>query len=200
MKINRDKITRLRLAITGTPGVGKHTCAKILCKELDLELIDINKTIIENNCVVKIDKTNGNEINQKKAKKVLKKVMEFEKRFVVVGHLAPYVMESTDIDLIIVLRRNPYQLIKIYKKRRYSASKIKENVSSEILGIISYDVLKVFGKRKVAEIDITNDNIEKNVEKIEKIVNKQSIKEFGKIDWLSLIYENKDVDILLNKL
>lgn len=200
MKINREKITRLRLAITGTPGVGKHTCAKILCKKLDLELIDINKTIIENNCVAKIDKTNGNEINQKKAKKVLKKVMDFEKRFVVVGHLAPYVMESTDIDLIIVLRRNPYQLRKIYKKRRYSASKIKENVSSEILGIISYDVLKVFGKRKVAEIDITNDNIEKNVEKIEKIVNKQSIKEFGKIDWLSLIYENKDVEILLNKL
>lgn len=197
MEINKDK--RDKIIITGTPGVGKHTCSRVLSQDLDLEIIDINQIIIENNCFVKSDKDNDeNEINIKQTNKLLKKELELKKRFLVVGHLAPYVMKSIEIDLVIVLRRNPYELREVYKKRGYSFEKIKENMASEVLGIISYDSLTAFGQRKVAEIDISNDSVIENVKKIEKIFDKRLKNEFGIIDWLSLIYEKKDFDILLN--
>lgn len=197
MKIHKD--SRTRIVITGTPGVGKHTCSRILSQDLDLEIVDINQVVVKNKYFVKTDNSNENEINLKKTIKFLKKELESKKRFLVVGHLAPYVIKSTDIDLVVILRRNPYQLREVYKKRDYSFDKIKENIASEVLGIISYDSLKAFGKRKVAEIDTSNNNLKNNVKKIEKIIDKELKNEFGKIDWLPLIYENKDFDILLNR-
>ena len=59
------------------------------------------------------------------------------------------------IDQVIVLRKNPYDLVEIYKERKYQDSKIKENVGSEILGVIANDALKSFGKEKTFEVNTT---------------------------------------------
>ena len=46
---------------------------------------------------------------------------------------------------MIILRKNPYKLEKVYEARRYSKEKIKENLGSEILGIIAHDAISEFG-------------------------------------------------------
>ncbi|MFZ0894162.1 MAG: hypothetical protein WAZ77_06630, partial [Candidatus Nitrosopolaris sp.] len=106
------------------------------------------------------------------------------------------VLRTTGIDLVAVLRRSPYQLAKIFRQRKYSPVKMKENIAAEILGITLYDSVETFGKERVAELDTTG----KTPQDIAKdIVSKlqKSRKQIGLIDWLSLVYEKGDAQKFL---
>ena len=62
--------SQIKVAITGYPGVGKHTCTKIVCEKLgDVKIIDINKIIIDNNAFLLNDDRNGKEVDIKKTLK-----------------------------------------------------------------------------------------------------------------------------------
>ena len=105
--------------------------------------------------------------------------------------MAPYVLEKSNIDFAIILRKNPYDLIEIYKKRKYEKSKIKENAGSEILGIIANDSITSFGKEKSFEIDATNKTPEMILEKIYSVIDNQ--KDGDTVDWLRLVEEKNEI-------
>ena len=186
---------KLRLVITGNPGVGKHTSAKIIAEKIDAEIIDINEVAIDNNATGK--KTDlGLDVDVKRLVRLLQKVLKTKKRdLVIVGHLAPYVLKPAGISLVAVLRRSPYELEKTLKKRGYSVDKVTENVASEILGTSLYDSLKTFGKSKVAEFDTTGKSPEGTAGEISTTLQKNSKskpKLLG-IDWLILVSEKGDM-------
>lgn len=188
-----------RVVITGNPGVGKHTCAKFVSEKLGkAKLIDINRVILSNNAVtLPTSAMNGiGEIDVKKTEKLILEEIKKTKDVVIVGHLAPYVLRTTGIDLVAVLRRSPYQLAEIFRQRKYTPMKMKENIAAEILGITLYDSVETFGKERVAELDTTG----KTPQDIAKdIVSKlqKSRKQIGLIDWLSLVYEKGDAQKFL---
>lgn len=188
-----------RVVITGNPGVGKHTCAKFVSEKLGkAKLIDINRVILSNNAVtLPTSGMNGiGEIDVKKTEKLILEEIKKTKDVVIVGHLAPYVLRTTGIDLVAVLRRSPYQLAEIFRQRKYTPMKMKENIAAEILGITLYDSVETFGKERVAELDTTG----KTPQDIAKdIVSKlqKSRKQIGLIDWLSLVYEKGDAQKFL---
>ena len=181
---------KLRLVITGNPGVGKHTSAKIIAEKVGMDIIDINEVAIENNAIAK--KTDrGLEIDIKRLVRVLAKLLKTKKDLVLVGHLAPYVIKPAGISLVAVLRRSPYELEKTLKKRGYSVEKVQENLASEILGISLYDSLRTFGKRKVAEFDTTSKNPEHTADEIIAALHKKP--ELVGLDWLLLVSEKNDM-------
>ena len=96
-----------------------------------------------------------------------------------------------DIDLAIILRRNPYTLIEIYKERNYQDPKIKQNAGSEILGVIANDSITSFGKEKSFEIDVTNKTPNEILEKINSIINNQKGGDI--VDWLRLVEEKNEI-------
>ena len=156
---------KLRFVITGNPGVGKHTSAKIIAEKIDAEIIDINNVAIDNNAIGK--KTDcGFDVDVKRLVSRLEKQLKAKGDLVLVGHLAPYVLKPAGVSLVAILRRSPYELEKTLKKRGYSVDKVKENVASEILGTSLYDSLKTFGKRKVAEFDTTGKTPEETADEI----------------------------------
>lgn len=58
--------TRFRLVITGTPGVGKHTSARLVAKKFrGSKIIDINKLAIANNAVLEYKDRYGTSIDIK---------------------------------------------------------------------------------------------------------------------------------------
>jgi adenylate kinase len=189
----------VRVVITGNPGVGKHTCAKFVSEKLGkAKLIDINRVILSNNEVaLSSNAVNGiGEIDVKKTEKLILEEIKKAKDVVIVGHLAPYVIRATGIDLVAVLRRSPYQLAKIFRQRKYTPMKMKENIAAEVLGITLYDSVETFGKERVAELDttgITPEEIAKDI--VSKL--KKSRKQIGIIDWLSLVYEKGDAQKFL---
>jgi adenylate kinase len=191
-------LKKLRLVITGNPGVGKHTSAKIIAEKIDAEIIDINNVAIDNNAIGK-NTDLGFEVDVKRLVRLLEKLLKIKGNLVIVGHLAPYVLKPSGISLVAVLRRSPYELEKTLKKRGYSIDKVRENVASEILGTSLYDSLKTFGKRKVAEFDTTGktpdetaDEILAALQKNTKSRSRSRTKLLG-IDWLILVSENGDM-------
>lgn len=185
---------KLRFVITGNPGVGKHTTAKIIAEKINADIIDINDVAIDNNATGK--KTDlGLDVDVKRLVRLLEKQLKAERDLVIVGHLAPYVLRPAGISLVAVLRRSPYELEKTLKKRGYSVDKVRENVASEILGTSLYDSLKTFGKRKVAEFDTTGKTPKETTDEILAALQKKSkskSKLIG-IDWLNLVSEKGDM-------
>lgn len=189
-----------RVVITGNPGVGKHTCAKFVSEKLGkAKLIDINRVILSNNAVtLPTSAVNGiGEIDVKKTEKLILEEIKKTKDVVIVGHLAPYVLRTTGIDLVAVLRRSPYLLAKIFRQRKYSPMKMKENIAAEILGITLYDSVETFGKERVAELDTTGKTPQDIAKDIVSKLQKKSRKQIGIIDWLSLVYEKGDAQKFL---
>lgn len=172
--------------ITGTPGVGKHTIANMIKKSIKLPVLDINQIAKESGLFEKSNDTN--DVDSEQLKKILDEKISVPT--IIVGHLAPYVISPELTKKVIVLRRNPYDLVPIYKKRRYSEEKIKENVGSEILGIIFNDSLQAFGDEKIAQIEISDDLVS-NVKKV--LQNIQGRHNSDSVDWLEMVKENDDL-------
>jgi adenylate kinase len=177
----------MAIIITGNPGVGKHTVAKSIGKILKYKILDINQIALESGIYEKNDETI--DIDIKKLKNILKN--KIKTNSIVVGHLAPYVVTKKQVKKAVILRKNPYNLIPIYKKRKYLAKKIATNVGSEILGVIAYDSIKKFGKNKSYQIDTTS----KSVPKITKAVINSLKGKFknDKVDWLTLVSKKNDL-------
>jgi adenylate kinase len=178
----------LSKVITGNPGVGKHTVAKQIAKNLDLDLIDINEVVIESDIFVRKKETL--DVDTKALQKILEKKITTDS--LVVGHLAPYVIPRNKIKTVIVLRKSPYKLISVYKKRKYSKQKTIENLGSEILGITFYDTLKKFGPAKTHQIDTSLSSVSKVVKRIEMLFEKSKFQE-DQVDWLELISKKGDL-------
>lgn len=179
-----------RLVITGNPGVGKHTTAFELKKILDMVLIDINDLAVQHHAFLQ---TPNLEIDSRKIAAIIESKLGESQRTVIVGHLAPYVLKKEWIDLTIVLRRSPYAILSTLESRNYSVEKIRENVASEILGVILYDSVQCFGKEKIAELDTTQTTSTEICEKIISLIKGNMGRKIGVVDWLSLVNERGDV-------
>ena len=179
----------VNLVITGNPGVGKHTIADLFVKQnSSYQIFDINKFAIEKGLGEQTD--DGIEVDTKKLKNEIQK-LNLEK-LLIVGHLAPYVLDESNIEFVIILRKNPYELIKIYEKRKYQNPKIKENSGSEVLGVIANDSITSFGKEKSFEVDATDKTPEVILKRIQDIINNQESGDI--VDWLKLIEEKNEMN------
>ena len=177
----------MSIVITGNPGVGKHTVTKKISEILNFPIIDINMVAKDLGLFEKNENTN--DVDTQNLAKILGERKLNEK--IVVGHLAPYVLEKNQVKIIIILRRNPYDLELVYKERNYSEIKIKENTGSEILGIITHDAIEKF-EEKAFQIDVSNKNIQQVAERVLEIISKKEGNE--EVDWLNLVTKNKDLE------
>jgi len=187
------------LVLTGNPGVGKHTVSKKLAEILGYEIVDVNKEAVK----VEISRTMTDEmagilyqrqsdsidVDVEKTQKMLKD--KISDKSLIVGHLAPFVVSKELVSKVIVLRKNPYDLIQIYDKRNYSDAKKNDNLGSEILGVIAYDSIEKFGKDKTFQINTTSLGTEEVIKKIESVINGTSKGDV--VDWLTDITRKDDL-------
>src|SRR5579875_847251 len=198
MNPKQKKEKKKTLAITGNPGVGKHTVAKLVADRLGPQTvtIDLNKLAIEHGAILK--KTpRGLDVDVKKLARLVRERVRVSagnnNDVLIVGHLVPYVVRPVDVDLVAVLRRSPYELVKTFAARRYSAEKSRENAASEILGVVFSDAFKAFGRRKVAEFDTTGRTPDKTADAIIQMLNKLLQMRAGVVDWLAMVAEKGDM-------
>jgi len=177
----------MSIVITGNPGVGKHTITKKISEILNFPIVDINIVAKDSNLFEKNENTN--DVDSRKLAKILQE-RELNET-IIVGHLAPYVLEKNQVEIIIILRRNPYDLESVYKERNYSEIKIKENTGSEVLGIIMHDTIEKF-EEKAFQIDVSEKNIQEVMEKVLEIISKKEGNE--EVDWLNLVVKNNDLE------
>jgi len=187
----------MSIIITGSPGVGKHTIAKEIERTWKIsELIDINKVAIDAGFVEQGQDALDVDVN--KLKKHLESIVSdiprlhwMERTGLIIGHLAPYVIDVKHAHPCIVLRKNPYKLLDIYKKRGYTEKKMKDNLGSEILGIIVNDAINNFGQEKTFQVDTTDHTPKELAVRIHDIYRGKD--NGDNIDWLPLIQEKNDL-------
>ena len=176
----------MSIVITGNPGVGKHTITQEIAEKLGLDIIDINSVAKDAGLFEKNKDTN--DVDAEKLEKILEQKISEEN--VIVGHLAPYVLDKNKIKIMIVLRRNPYDLISVYKERKYTDKKSRENAGSEILGIIAHDAMSKF-QEKVFQINTSEKSIQEVTEKVMTLISSNEGNE--NVDWLDLVTKNNDL-------
>ena len=174
------------LVLTGNPGVGKHTVSKILAETLGYKIVDVNKEAVKAGMSEQNDSV---DVDVEKTKKLLEE--KISDNSLIVGHLAPFVVSKKLVSTVIVLRKNPYDLIEIYEKRNYSDKKKNDNLGSEILGIIAYDSIQNLGEDKTFQINTTSITVEETAKKIESVINRTSKGDV--IDWLADITKKNDL-------
>ena len=179
-------LQNMSIVVTGNPGVGKHTIAYEIAKNLHLPVIDINEIAKKAGLLEKTNETNDVDIFE--LEKILKP--KISKKAIIVGHLAPYVISKEKTKMIIILRRNPYDLLKVYKERKYSDKKSKENAGSEILGVIAHDVFTKF-QEKSFQVNVSGRTINEVTKIMMEIISKSKINE--QIDWLEMVKKSNDL-------
>ena len=181
----------MSIVITGNPGVGKHTITEEIAKKLELPILDINSIAKDAGLFEKNKDTY--EVDTAKLEKILEQKISEKK--VIVGHLAPYVLDKNKVKIVIVLRRDPYDLISVYKERRYTDEKSKENLGSEVLGIIAHDTISKF-QEKAFQINTSGKSIREVVEKVMTLISSNEGNE--EVDWLDLITKKNDLKKFFN--
>ena len=176
----------MSIVITGNPGVGKHTITQKIAEKLELSIIDINNIAKDEGLFEKNKETN--DVDTDKLEKILEQ--KISEKSVIVGHLAPYVLDKNKVKIMIVLRKSPYDLIPVYKERKYTNEKSNENLGSEVLGIIAHDAMSKF-KEKTFQINTSGKSIQDVVEKVMTVISSNTGNE--EVDWLDLVTKNNDL-------
>lgn len=167
--MNRQKI----IALTGTPGTGKSSSAKLL-KKKGFAVIELNSEIKKHRLYSSYDrkrKTYVADFGKIKAflKKELKSKKYQSKTALIDSHLS-HLLPASLVGAAVVLRCEPAILEKRLKRKGWSSGKIRENVEAEMIGLIEYEARKKH--KKVFAVDATKIRPEQAAEKIIRILGK----------------------------
>ena len=185
----------LRVLITGTPCTGKTTIAERLAKIVDCKYVDVAKLIIDKKLYSEIDEKRGSIIvNLIRARKFFHKLVEENNRLVLDSHVIE-IFPKELIDKVIVLRAHPFIIIKRGLDKGWSLSKCLENAHAELLGTCLVDAINFFGEEKVWQVNSTCRNVDDVVKEVLEVVKGKKSKTI--IDWLGVLYERGEIELLL---
>ncbi len=163
------------VALTGTPGVGKTTVARIL-RGRGYDVLDLNQLAEEKNFITGYDEKRDSNIVDVEELDDYIRSHNTKKDLIIEGHLS----HLLSVESAIILRCDPIVLGERLKAKGWQENKIKENVAAEILDVIKIEAFEMLDK--VFEIDTTRKTAEEVADSIEGIMNGKYIA--PEIGWL----------------
>jgi adenylate kinase len=165
------------LALTGTPGTGKSTIARILATR-GLSIIELGDLAKEKDLLEEFDLDRDTyEVDVERLDRAIGETEEGGTT-VLVGHLSHLVT----CDMIIVLRCRPSVLAARLRARGYPETKVAENAEAEALDVILVESVET--GREVYEVDTTNITEEEAADAVVSILAGEKEKyAIGNIDW-----------------
>ncbi|MFA4669502.1 adenylate kinase family protein [Pyrococcus kukulkanii] len=167
------------ISITGTPGVGKTTVAKLLAEELGYEYVNLRDFAVEKD--IGVEKDGELEVEVDELAYYVERDLK-GKDVILDGHLS-HLMPA---DIVIVLRAHPKIIGERLKERGYPEEKVKENVEAELVDVILVEAIEEH--ENVIEVDTTGKTPEEVVEEIVELLKKGTKRRVGIVDW-SEVYD-----------
>lgn len=163
----------MRVAVTGTPGVGKTSaCALVTC----MRVIHVNDLVDELGAVSGYDRSRRTK--EVDVPKLAEAVSKIEGDVILEGHFSHLLHP----DLVIVLRCSPAVLRKRLKKKGWNEKKIQENVEAEAVDVSLVEAVE--NSCEVCEIDTTRMKPSQVALAIENIIAGERKKyRVGNVDW-----------------
>lgn len=178
--------------LSGTPGTGKTTAAKLLHEKYEYVILSLGDAVIQNNLYSGEDSDRDTKIvDPDKLDSFFQSFYDSLTENVIVECHYADLIDHPAVSLAIVLRCHPDVLRTRLAPRNYSAQKVRENAQAEFLGDSTSFMLEheqMREKQRIFEIDTTNATEEQLVNEIHEII--QHPEKFahllaGKISWLS---------------
>lgn len=163
----------MRIAVTGTPGVGKtETCA--LVKGIKVRMV--------NDLVEEFGAASGYDRRRKTREvdvsKLVRALGKSDEDLLIEGHFSHMLRPG----LAIVLRCSPAVLERRLRRKGWSEKKIKENVEAEAIDVVLIEALE--NVPEVCEIDTTGMTAKQVAHAIEEIIAGERQKyRVGNVDW-----------------
>ncbi len=138
--------TTVRIAITGTPGVGKTTLARLAGERLGWTVVDVKQWAHEAGCVVGHDAADDADVIDVDA--LCELVPDDDGSTIIYeGHLS----HLLELDVAWVIRCDPRVLRARLEARGYPPAKVVENLEAEALDLILQEALEYCGR--VIQVD-----------------------------------------------
>jgi adenylate kinase len=163
----------MKVALTGTPGVGKTSVSMHLKKT---RVLSVNELAEEAGAVTGFDEERETkEIDVFGLAKVVRRI---DDDVLIEGHLA----HLLGVDVAIVLRCAPSVLRERLREKGWSEAKVAENVEAEAVDVILIEALEA--SPVVCEIDTTRMGVVEVASAVEEILAGESEKyPVGNVDW-----------------
>lgn len=169
----------MMVSISGSPGVGKTATARVL--ESRFRVIYLRDLIEKEGFIIGYDDERDCCIIDLKAlNNYLGSIESDSTTFIegIVSHLL-------NTEFVVVLRCNPKELERRLRLKGYKERKIRDNVESEIIDLITLEAMELHDK--VYEIDTTNLSPEDAAKEVIEILNGDfKGHEVGKVNWLEV--------------
>ncbi|UCB61328.1 MAG: adenylate kinase family protein [Candidatus Bathyarchaeota archaeon] len=175
------------LVLTGTPGVGKSSIGKLLAIRLSGRYVDLGDLVKTERLHCGFDTLRETLVAdiERVSDRVETIIGQTEGYTIVDGHFAMDVVSTTEVFLAFILRRDPDELKQVLKMRGFKPHKTAENIAAEILDICLVDAVKVYGEKKVCEVDVTGRSLEEVAHEILAVIEGHKKCRVGVVDWLS---------------
>lgn len=141
------------IALTGTPGTGKSTAARLLAKRTGWKYVDLNREIVRNRLYSGYDRKRKSYITDMRRVTIfVRSLIRGETPVIIDGHLS-HDLSKEIVDKVVVLRCRPEVLRKRLERKRWPKAKVDENVETEMIGLIAWEARKKHAN--VIELDTT---------------------------------------------
>ena len=171
--------------ISGTPCTGKTTVSEVLSEKLNWNLVKVNDLAISNNLVLGIDEEKGYKIiDIDNLNTSLQNIISKEENLIVEGHLSHL---CSGADKMIVLRCRPEILEERLSSRKYSSSKIRENLEAEAMGVCSAEAYEIYNQGNLFELDVSDLSVDEIVLILLDVINGEMALTFGEIDFMDCL-------------
>ena len=162
--------------ITGTPGTGKKSIAPMVAKRLTAQCVSLNDLARSYGLV----RGASGDVDVDKLRSRLRRSLPRDA--VVYGHLLPYVLDSSAVAKVVVLRCEPGVLKERLRERGYEPKKIIEDVEAELIGVVSSDAFDSYGKEKTWEVDTTRTTPSEAASAVSRMAEEKA-RTAERIDW-----------------
>jgi adenylate kinase len=174
------------ILITGTPGTGKTTVSRLLATELRACYVEPNILLKREGIDYTYDEKRKTRIVSVKQLRIAlrKQAAEADRGLVIDSHVALGVGRLPKLVRVVVLRCNPTVLERRLERKRWSKSKIRENLQAEILDICLWGAVNNYRWGRILEIDTTEKVPRHVVQLIMKDLCKKRIQNQPTVNWL----------------
>jgi adenylate kinase len=182
----RGSQDRIVIVLTGVPGVGKSSVARVLSGRLRGTHIDLTELALREDLTLGFDGERGVAIAdiERIRERIRGLCLSSDGPMIVEGHFAHDVVPAEMASRVFVLRRAPWRLKEEFEKRGYGKMKTRENVEAELLGVSLAEALEAYGEELICEIDTTDLAPEEVADEILSTLGGGTPCRRGFIDWL----------------